>query len=425
MTMMAFTPANASLSLAGGLAWLLLAVAAVGLLCSTGFLVLAVVAAGDFRRRARNRTPLVSADLPAVTLFKPLCGPEPNLESNLASFFEQDYPSFEIVFGARDSSDPAIDVACGLSRRYPQVVVKFVFSGEPRLANAKVWSWQKMYAVTENEFLIISDSDVSVGRNYIRSVIAPLMERRVGLVTCIYRGVPTAGFWSRLEALGYSVEMTSGVIVANLLEGMKFALGPTMATRRDVIASIGGVEAVGDYYADDYVLGNRIYEAGQRVLLSTEVIEHVGCHRGLKASFEQQIRWMRSTRFSRPAGHFSSVLTFAMPFGILGLVAGSLAGSPALGWSLLASAIVNRMLLAIVAGWGVVADRRSLLYCWLYPLRDLMGFTFWCASYAGREIVWRRGERYRIQAGGSMLRVDADLPQQAQDRPLPGTQNAS
>jgi ceramide glucosyltransferase len=386
-------------------AWLLLLVAALALLCSTGFLVLTAVAASGFRRRARSQDPTLSNDLPPVTLFKPVCGLEPNLESNLASFFEQDYPSFEIVFGARDSNDPAIDLAWKLSRRYPHVPVKFVFAGEPQLPNAKVWSWQKMHDATENDFLIMSDSDVCVGPNYIRAVIAPLMDPKVGLVTCVYRGVPTAGLWSQLESLGYSVEMTSGVIVSNLLEGMTFALGPTMATRRDVIEAVGGVEALGDFYADDYVLGNRVYESGRKVVLSTEVIEHVGFHRGLKSSLQQQIRWMRSTRFSRPAGHFSSVLTFAMPFGILGLVAGMLAGRPALGWGLLAAAAVNRMLLAVVAGWAVVGDWRSWVYCWLYPLRDLMGFAFWCASYGGREIVWRRGERYQFQPGGSMLRV--------------------
>jgi ceramide glucosyltransferase len=254
--------------------------------------------------------------------------------------------------------------------------------------------------------MIISDSDVCVGPNYIRALVGPLLDRRVGMVTCVYRGVPTGRVWSWLEALGYSVEMTAGVIVANLLEGMTFALGPTMATRREVIEAVGGVGSLGEICSDDYVLGNRIAASGRKVLLSTEVIEHVCHHRGLKPSLQQQVRWMRSTRFSRPAGHFSSVLTFAMPFGILGLAAGAWAGHPGLGWALLAGVIVNRMVLAVAAGWGVVADRRALRYCWLYPVRDLMGFVFWCASYAGREIVWR-GQRYRFLAGGAMRRVDA------------------
>jgi ceramide glucosyltransferase len=294
-----------------------------------------------------------------------------------------------------------------LSRRYPHVPVQFVFAGPPQVPNAKVWSWSKMHAAARNEYHIISDSDVCVGPRYIRALISPLLDRQIGMVTCVYRGLPTGRLWSWLEALGYSVEMTSGVIVANLLEGMTFALGPTMATRREVIEAVGGIDSMGALCSDDYVLGNRIAVSGRKVLLSTEVIEHVCHHRGLKASLQQQVRWMRSTRFSRPVGHFSSVLTFAMPFGILGLAAGLWAGRPGLGWALLAAAIANRILLALAAGWGVVADRRALLYCWLYPLRDLMGFVFWCASYAGREIVWR-DQRYRFAAGGAMLRVDAD-----------------
>lgn len=364
-----------------------------------------IAAARGFRRRVREAAS-PSGDLPPVTLFKPVYGLEPSLERNLVSFFEQDYPDFEIVFGARDAGDPAITLARQLSERYPHVPVRFVFSGEPELPNAKVWSWLKMYAATSNEFFIISDSDVCVRPSYVRAVIAPLLDRGVGLVTCVYRGVPTTDTWSLLESLGYSVEMTSGVIVSNMLEGMTFALGPTMATRRDVVAAVGGIEALGSFYADDYVLGNRVSKTQCKVVLSTEVIEHVSCHRGLKASLQQQVRWMRSTRFSRPAGHFSSVLTFAMPFGILAMLASVPIGHAEWGFTLLVTAIANRMLLAIVAGWGVVHDRRALWLCWFYPVRDLMGFCFWCASYFGRDIVWRGGERFRFQPGGSMLRVE-------------------
>jgi ceramide glucosyltransferase len=386
------------------LGWLLLAVAAIALLCATGFLVMTAVAACRFRRRLRAAAPL-PADLPPVTLFKPVYGLEPTLERNLASFFEQDYPNYEIVFGARDDGDPAIALARKLSERYPRVPVRFVFSGEPQLPNAKVWSWHCMYQQTTNEYFVISDSDVCVRPGYLRAVIAPLLDPKVGLVTCIYRGLPTTDSWSVLEALGYSVEMTSGVIVSNMLEGMTFALGPTMATRRAVVEAVGGVAALGEFYADDYVLGNRVSKTACKVELSTEIIEHVGCHSGLKASLRQQVRWMRSTRFSRPAGHFSSVLSFAMPFGILGLLASFLVGRPGLGLALLIAAFANRLLLALVAGWGVVRDRRALWLCWLYPVRDLMGFCFWCASYGGREIVWRGGERFRFQPGGSMKRV--------------------
>ncbi len=142
------------------------------------------------------------------------------------------------------------------------------------------------------------------------------------MVTCLYRGRPTGGIWSKLEALGMSVEMTSGAIVANLLEGMKFALGPTMAIRRDALDAVGGFEPLADYCADDYVLGREVAESGRQVVMSQHVIDHVVINRSFAESMRHQIRWMKSTRFSRCAGHAGTALTFAMPFGILGLVAG-------------------------------------------------------------------------------------------------------
>ena len=342
-------------------------------------------------------------------MLKPLCGLEPNLEANIESFFRQDYPDFEIIFGTRDRNDAALPVVRNVQQHYPQVPAKYVFSGEPDHPNAKVCSLQKMYADASSDYFIISDSDVEVSPNYLREVTAPLRDPQTGLVTCLYRGVPTGGIWSRLEAQGMSVEMTSGVIVADMLEGMRFALGPTMAARRDTLDSVGGLASLADYCADDYVLGHAVYAAGQRVELSTHVIDHIVNHRSCKASLLHQLRWMKSTRFSRPMGHIGTGLTFAMPYGLLGLAVGLLTGHPVLAWGLLGWAAVNRMLMSIVAGWGVVRDPYSLRDCWLYPVRDLLGFFLWCASFMGRTVIWR-GRRYRLEAGGKMVKVGAGDP---------------
>lgn len=384
---------------------LLFLVALAGLLASTGFLALIILAAVRFQRSQQSERASMNVPFPSVTVLKPLCGAEPALEANLASFFDQDYPDYEIIFGARDESDPAISVARTVSARYPGVPVRFVFSGEPEWPNAKIWSLSKMVAVAEHEYLVLSDSDVRVTTNYLREVVAPLLDPKVGLVTCVYRGVTAGSLWSRLEALGLSVEMTAGVIVADMLEGMTFALGPTMATRKDVLDAIGGWQALADYYADDYVLGNEVFKSGRQVVLSSHVIENVLFYQSLKSSFAHQVRWMRSTRFSRPAGHASTVLTFAMPFGILGLGAGLLSGHWMIGMTIFGFAVVNRMVMSIAAGWNVVRDRYALRDAWLYPIRDLMGFCWWCAGYLGNEMVWRRGERFRFTKGGRMIPV--------------------
>ncbi len=371
-----------------------------GLLCSTGYLIL--VAISVFRFLADRKR---HADFwPAVTLFKPLHGMEPQLLENLESFFQQDYPEFELIFGARDERDEALVLVHQLRRKYPDVPVHIAISGEPNRPNAKVCSLERMVPLATNDYFVFSDSDVRVDRSYVRDVVAPLADPQVGLTTCLYRGVPTGGLWSRLEALGMSVEMTSGVLAANMLEGMKFALGPTMATRREVLEKIGGIGVLADYCSDDYLLGNYIAGLGYRVLISEHVIDHVVLNRSFRDSVLHQVRWMKSTRFSRSAGHLGTALTFAVPFGVLAFIGSVLVGNPKVGFEVLAAALLNRVLLALVSGWAVVRDRRALWQCWLYPLRDLMGFCFWVASYLGTDIVWR-GEFYRLVDGGRMERL--------------------
>lgn len=395
-----------------------------GLISSTGFAVLIIAAAMRFRRRQRAERAL-DPDLPPVTVLKPLCGIEPALEENLTSFFEQDCLRYEIIFGARDDRDPAIEVARRISERYPHIPVKFVFSGEPEWPNAKIWSLHKMARVMSHDYMVLSDSDVRVRPEYLREVVRPLLDPKVGLVTCVYRGVTAGSIWSRMEALGLSVEMTAGVVVANMLEGMTFALGPTMATRRDVVEAIGGFRALSDFYADDYVFGNEVFKSGRTVVLSTHVIDNVLFYQSFKSSISHQVRWMRSTRFSRPSGHASTVLSFAMPFGLLGLIAGLLSGHWLIGTAMFGIAFVNRAVMSVAAGWGVVRDKYALRDAWLYPLRDLMGFCWWCASYFSNDMVWRRGERYRFETGGRMVRVGGSEVESETQAEVAGTDVAS
>jgi ceramide glucosyltransferase len=381
----------------------LLIVSLIGLVSSTVYLLLVVRAARrfEFERRPPSAP---DSELPAVTVLKPLHRLEPQLEQNLESFFLQDYPKFELIFGMRNADDPAAPLVEALRRKYPQVKSRIVLSGEPEYPNAKVFALEKMLAHAEAPYLVITDSDVFVQRNCLREVVAPLLDHSNGVVTCLYRGLNAGGLWSRLEALGMSVEMPSGVLVANMLEGMKFALGPTMATRTDVLESIGGIASLGQYCADDYILGNLSAAAGKRVVLSHHIVGHVAMNTSARASIMHQVRWMRSTRFSRTAGHVGTGLTYATPFGLLGFMAGLFTHHWQFGLGLLAWAILNRMLQAVLIGWRIIRDPLSLKLCWLYPVRDLMGFIVWCASFAGSDIVWRN-QRYRLTAGGKMMRV--------------------
>ena len=221
----------------------------------------------------------------------------------------------------------------------------------------------------------------------------------------MYRGIPASDFWSRLEALGLSVEMSSGVMVADMIEGMRFALGPAMTVRRDAIDAIGGIAAVADYYSDDFELGNRIWAKGYKVILSHHIVRNVLTRRSPLRTLGDQLRWMKSTRYSRPLGHAGTSLTYAMPFGILGFIAAAALGRWQLGVDLLALASVNRIIQSIAVGWFVARDPRAIWLCWLYPMRDFFGFVAWALSYTSREFYWR-GETYRFGEGGRIAPLE-------------------
>ncbi len=393
------------------LAWvvwlrILLAIATAGLISSSVFLLLAIVASVRFKRRSEaqgNFALSTSTDrLPPVTIFKPVHGMEERLEENLESFFLQDYPDYEIIIGARSVDDPAITLAENLRRKYPKVKSRIVISGPPEWPNAKVFTLDKMIALSRNDYFVISDSDVRVDRDFLRNVIPPLLDRKLGLVTCLYRGDPAADFWSFLEALGMSVEMPSGVVTADMLEGIRFALGPAVALRRDALDAIGGIRATADYYSDDYVLGNKIWAAGYKVIFSHHFIHHVLTPRPFWRTLGDQLRWMKSTRHSRPWGHIGTGLTFAMPYGILAFVAAAALGKVGFGLALLAAAFLNRVIQSIVVGWWLMKDKRALEFCWLYPLRDLQGFGVWAASFLSHKFYWR-GEIYSFTDDGKIV----------------------
>ena len=389
----------------------LLALALIGSFTSTIYLGMTLVATSRYLGRAnaarKNALATAASSLPPVTIFKPLHGMEEQLAANLASFFEQDYPDYEVILGVRDEGNPATRIAEEVRARYPKVPSRIIVSGPPTWPNAKVFALDKMIRSSSRSFFIISDSDVRVAPDFLRNTIPALLDDKVGLVTCMYRGIPAADFWSWLEALGLSVEMSSGVIVADMVEGMRFALGPAMAVRRDAIEAIGGIAAVADYYSDDFELGNRIWSAGYEVLLSHHIVRNVLTTRPFLRTLGDQLRWMKSTRYSRPAGHAGTSLTYAMPFGILGLIAGAALGRWQLGVGLLALACVNRMIQSMVVGWSVARDPRAIWLCWLYPLRDLFGFVAWMLSYTSRKFYWR-GETYRFGKGGKIAPLERE-----------------
>jgi ceramide glucosyltransferase len=388
------------------MAYVFLVLAAFGLLTSTVFAGMVLWAVPGY---LRERKQLLAKEAerpgftPPLTLVKPVHGAEPNLDAHLASFYEQDYPNYEILFCARTLEDAGLQTAWQVANRYPHVPTKFLWTaGQPDYINAKVASMQLMEREAAHEILVISDSDVRVEPNYLRAVAMPFADPKVGGMTCPYRGVAAeGGLWARLEAVGMSVEMTAGVLVARNLEGMQFTLGPTMAFRRETVRSFGGFECSADYCADDFIYGNQTHKLGQTVVLSHHAIDHMVINSEFADSMKHQVRWMKSTRFSRPKGHFGTALTFAMPFGLLALLAGGALGHWNWGLIGLGWALLTRLAIALAVGKLVVRDKSWFGLLILYPLRDLMGFGFWTASYFGSTVLWR-GRRFELLPGGKM-----------------------
>ena len=386
--------------------YVLLGLAVFGLITSTVFAGIVLWAVLRYLRERRQALAALAARpgfTPPLTLLKPLHGADPGLESYLESFFTQDYQDYEILFCARETNDAGLATARRVAARHPNIPVKFLSTGgQPDYINDKVISMEKMETEAAHEILVISDSDVRVTPGYLRAVALPFADQRVGAVTCLYRGVAAqGGLWATLEAVGMSVEMTAGVLAARAVEGMRFVLGPTMAFRRAAIRAMGGFRVTADYCADDFVLGNETFKLGQTVVLSHHVIDHMILNSSLNASFRHQVRWMRSSRFSRPAGHFGTAFTFALPYGLLAWAAAAALGHPGWGLALFALSLATRLALALAVGRLVVRDPGWFSLLVLYPFRDLMGFGFWVASYLGSRILWR-GRIYQLLPGGRM-----------------------
>jgi len=365
-------------------------VLAAGLLLVLGgalvYSILSMVAA--LRYLAVRPAPLAAAE--PISILKPLSGLDLDLESNLRTFFEQDYPAFEILFAVRSTADPAAEVVARLQRAYPNIPARLLITGEPPYPNAKVYSLDRMLAAAANDLVVMSDSDIRVTPDMLRAIAAEFQDSRLGVATCPYRAVPGPSIWSRLEATGMNTDFWGSALVARMLEGMRFAVGPTIAARRRVLEAIGGMPRVKDYLAEDFVIGKFAADAGHGVMLSSYVIEHHIGSATLRENLAHRLRWGRSTRRSRPAGYVGQLFTMPLPLALL-----VWAAAPG-WWPVLPLTLAVRALAAYVVSWRVLRARINWA---LLAIEDLLGFCFWIAGFFGNAISWR-GRRYRLFADG-------------------------
>lgn len=353
------------------------------------YCVLTVVAA---RRYLSVRPPALVRTMP-ISVLKPLYGVDEGLEHNLRTFFTQDYPDFEILMAVRTADDPAVAVVRKLQGEYPQIASRLLFTGEPPYANAKVHSLDCMLAEARADLLVMSDSDIRVTPDFLRTVAAEFQDPGVGLATCPYRAVPGRSFWSLLESIGLNTEFLAGVLVARMLDGMNFALGPTITARRETLARIGGFDRLKEYLAEDFVMGKLAAELGCGVILSSYVIEHrIGSQR-LWPNLIHRLRWNRSTRRSRPWGYVGQVFTNPLPPALL-----LWALWPA-WWPVTAATALLRVAAAWAPAAWVLHDHLTARYWWLVPLQDVASFLAWIGGFFGNTIQWRGRVYYLLRDG--------------------------
>ncbi len=383
-------------------------VGALGSLTALIFCGLAIVAALKFARRRRKALEQPVTFTPPISLLKPLHGAEPGLAKSIETFFRQDYPApYEILFCARRMDDEGMRVAQEIAQRYPDRTARFYACGEPQFPNPKMFSLAVMSEAATYSHFITSDADSRAKPDCLLRCIQSIAPghtvdgKQVVLGSCLYVGhVDQGSLFTWLDAAGKTVEMGSGVLIADMLSGTDFALGVTMALERKTFLDAGGYEDLGHYWAEDFVLGHRLAEQDKGVEMSTHIIQIVVADQGVVRSFRDQLRWMQSTRRSRPLGHLGTGLTFAMPFGLLGFVLEVAHGNWGAAVLFLALASINRWAQAFTY-LHIFGAERIAFQTLIYPLRDLLGFIIWCGSYLPADTSYH-GTQFRIMPDGTL-----------------------
>jgi ceramide glucosyltransferase len=351
----------------------------------------------EYFRDLRKLPPRDDSFAPPVSILKPVRGVDSGAYDNFASYCRLDYPEYELVFAMADPHDPVIPVIEQLQRDFPDRSIRFV-TDVPRVGeNNKVNSLCRLVKEARHELLVMTDSDVRVERDYLRDVVAPFADRRVGAVTCFYRcaggGTPAAD----LDMLGMCMDSVPSALVARRLEGkVQFAFGWTMATTRERLAEIGGWEAMANHHSDDFELGNRIASKGHRVELMRKPVSMVFSQEKFGDFLRHELRWAIGLRNVRPAGYAGMIFTHGLPWAVLAAVVAAASGRTWIAAAFVAAYLALRLGLAYAAGvWGL-QDRNIARKLWLAPVRDAISAAVWFAGFFTNRITWR-GLEYRVR----------------------------
>jgi ceramide glucosyltransferase len=332
---------------------------------------------------------------PPVSNLKPVRGLDPDAYENFASFCRQDYPDYELLFCVGDKDAPAVPVIEKLARDFPERRIRILFGGDGHAINDKVGKLSRLVREAQYETLVISDSDVRVRPDYLRTVVAPLADPKVGAVTCFYIPIDAKTIAQELQTIGMVSDFYAGILAAWQLDGVKFALGPTIATTRTQLEAFGGYRSLESRPADDLLVGRLIAELGFEVRLLPYTIQTVPDYASMTELIHKRIRWLAVMRHMRPWGHLGLLFTQGLPWS---LAAFAIHPTVAVGCGYLGTYLGLRLAMAWLIGTRGLRDQTLRGKMWLLPVWDAMAFLLWLASFGKNTFQWRGGE-YRLRNG--------------------------
>ena len=354
---------------------------------SLGYLLFAYVCIERFHGLRKNSLPSTGFQ-PPVSILKPVCGLDPDMNENLRSFCEQEYPEFQVIFGLRDENDPAVPTIRKIMDDYPGRDITLVIDQDLHGNNYKVSNLINMFPHVKHEIVVIADDDMRVSGDYLNAIVAPLADAGTGAVTCLYSGSPGGGLMSVLNAMFVNEWFLPSVLISHALKNDKFCFGATMVIKREILEQIGGLDALADYLADDYMLGKLVAEQGYKIKLSHFVVKNIIQEPDFKSMLLHEIRWARTMRTVQPLGYTFTFLTDTLVIACL-LAAAVFFETQSLFLPVMIvfSVLLVRILFHIRV--KTILDVRDAGATWLVPVRDILTFFIRLLSYTGNRIEWK------------------------------------
>jgi len=370
-----------------GIRFLVLAVAAIPFI----YYLIAIYSSWQFFRRRNSQPTPNQTFTPPVSNLKPIRGLDPDAYENFASFCRQDYPDYELLFCVGEETDPVVPILKKLAQDFPDRRIRVLFGSGEKGSNDKVVKLARLVSEAQHEIVVISDSDVRARPDYLRTVVAPLADAKVGAVTCFYVPTEEKTFTESLQSIGMFSDFYAGIVVARQLDGVKFALGPTIVTTRARLAGFGGYEAIQYRPADDLLVGRLIAEQGYEVELLPYTILTVADYQSLRDLLHKRLRWVVVMRHMRPWGHLGLLLTQGLPWSLVAIAVQPTA--PVIACYLGTYLALRFAMTWMVGIWGLKHDSLWKKFA-LIPLWDAVAFFIWLTSFARNSIRWRDGEYY-------------------------------